>query len=165
MKRLFHAAAVLSLSLTFATLALADMIPEPPASCPRGAYGVSSHQGSWCAPNAECKGDESCETEGAEGERLRCGPAVGICVEVTRVRCEGKYRDPKECFITMQEVHGNCEAQSDCKLGTCRLAKRCVKGWSLAFTLTLSVCGLVAVFAVGLLGWAIIRRRSSSPAQ
>ncbi len=152
---------VLLFGLTIPSAGLADAVGAPPEGCPKGSEGEASHQGTWCAPSAVCKSDESCKREGR-----RCRSDVGICVKETRVRCGGKYNASRECFFTKREVVGNCESQSDCSVGgTCVMTKRCVKAWSPTFTMMLVGFGVfVALILLGLVGIAIFTRKKKSPA-
>lgn len=113
--------------------ARADAIGGPPASCPDGSHGVSSHSGSWCEP-ADCNAATDCAqvmagwstpTPPAAG-RYTCQPRVGLCVHTDTIPEGGRV--PVPSMITRREARSVCHAASDCPADApCELAARCAE--------------------------------------
>lgn len=125
----------MTLLLLLATLAHADVVNDPPADCPRGSRGTTSHIGEWCEPD-DCTSSTTCEAD------QECSP-VGLCVTTEEVGCGGMQPDTgAPCTFIRHVVSGTCETQSDCKEGTCETADRCAA--------PKSACGCSSVSPVAL---------------
>jgi hypothetical protein len=131
------AAVLLLLLVSAPAAALADAIGPPPPKCPRGSAGVSSHEGEWCEPTT-CATDLDCPD-------ARCTLGVGLCVTRQTVPCGGLWNPANgPCTVELAEAHGSCKQQSDCKTGTCELARRCLPTMNPIRALSRSDCGCSA---------------------
>ena len=97
--------------LVFLSVALADALPMPTLSCPRGATAELDHGNEYCAP-ARCG-------EGCDGDCEQ----VGLCVERREHACGGQDED---CTYQAMVVLGECAVDADCEAGLCRVEDRCV---------------------------------------
>ncbi|MCA9489448.1 MAG: hypothetical protein KC621_05980 [Myxococcales bacterium] len=138
------------LALILGTLsAHADAVPPPPEDCPAGAQGQTGHDGPFCTPTT-CDG--TCE----EGHTCR---SAGLCVTSEERPCGGMTTPGETCTYERVEAHATCRDSSDCTLGECVIADRCVED---------SGCGCAtgaspaAVVLLGLLPLAIATRRRFS---
>jgi hypothetical protein len=103
------------LSLVSASVASADAVMPPPASCPEGSTPSTSHAGPHCSPSASCTMPATCGT----GETCE---AVGLCIE--RVACGGLMPpDAGPCFE--EHVVDNCAVGGSCASGTCEVRSVC----------------------------------------
>lgn len=110
-------------------LALADAISGPPEDCSRGAFGVSSHSGAWCA-STTCATVADCAPY-ADTPRgriaLGCEP-LGLCV-VSETYTEGGMRpaDVAPAVLVREVASGLCTSDADCAAPSrCIVAPRCV---------------------------------------
>lgn len=113
-------AAVLIALLLLAPSAWADRVPGPPKDCPAGAVGETSHNGVWCQPTT-CEGDGDCGRFNYD-RRPRVCQARGLCLED---KATENFRNEGQTF-TRTYAHRACSADSDCAVGKCVTAKRCV---------------------------------------
>lgn len=90
------------------SLAHADAVDPPPASCPAGSTPGSSHSGPICHPSDDCTTDLSCTGTAT------C-MAVMQCIEA---RACGGLRPPDSGPCTIEHVVGPCGAGGACATGT-----------------------------------------------
>jgi len=101
--------------------ARADAIGPPPADCPRGAAGSSSHSGQWCEPTT-CAGGATCTSE------QTCEPQ-GLCVTTQTYTVDGRLAvdQPRE-QRSRQIAVSACDAGDACADGSaCVVTNRCVR--------------------------------------
>jgi hypothetical protein len=91
--------------------ARADVLIPPPADCPAGSKGRTSHSGPHCAPR-------TCERGCEEG--LACRP-TDLCI----VQRQGANRVHR---FTFEVVTGPCPADRKCPEGACETRDVCVPG-------------------------------------
>ena len=103
---------IVGLWLCVPAVALADVVGNPPSTCPAGSVPDSNHAGGYCAVT-QCLTAGTCE-EGAKCEEQ------GVCV-VTRTG------ESLEGSFTFDDVVGICELPSDCDSDArCLIEDRCV---------------------------------------
>lgn len=116
--------------------ARADAVGPPPANCPHGAAGRSSHSGQWCEPTA-CTGRDSCTSE-------QTCEAQGLCVASETYTEGGRLADDQpRVQLGRQIAVSACNAGDTCDDGSpCVVTNRCVRA-SLAdaFQLKNAGCG------------------------
>lgn len=151
------------LLLFIGQLAYADAVMDPPAECPIGSEGMSSHYGEWC-------GEVPCD----ETEPCRDGSdcvSTSVCLDVFEAECGGigsALDDTGQpCTFEVREVLGTCESDADCDRGTCVTANRCAtvqQQNDVAAEEGCSGCSqgqqagsIAGIF--GLLGWMFLSRR------
>lgn len=102
-------------------VARADAVPSPPADCPSGAIGATSHYGTHCRPDG-CTSDEDCGSDvfGSRPAGRTCRPAA-FCVR-SEVREHPRGNTSRELFI------GPCAADGSCAEGECRRQSYCLDG-------------------------------------
>ncbi|MCK6506795.1 hypothetical protein L6R53_26065 [Myxococcota bacterium] len=128
------------LLLTLLSLARADVVDDPPADCPAGSVGQTSHTGTWCEA-ATCRSDSQC----AEGQTCR---EVALCVDTYTRECGGlRSKEETPCTFTVHEAVGECGAGGTCARGTCETALRCADPPGCG--------GCAGVGPVGALGWTM----------
>jgi hypothetical protein len=133
------------------SVAGADVVMPPPAECPRGAIGATSHAGPHCAPTT-CTVDAEC-TEMERGAPLECVEA-GLCV-ATREGFGGWSG-----AFEYQAALATCETASDCPEGTCEVTRRCAtRGgpprWAIP---VIAIAAALAVALIAALVWVALRR-------
>lgn len=105
-------AAFLLASVT--SVAHADVVDPPPASCPTGSLPATSHTGPHCVVDdcslSSCSTGDTCEP-------------VGLCL--VQVPCGGRISpDAGPCLET--HVVGLCSGEGTCSTGTCSTRDVCV---------------------------------------
>lgn len=100
--------------LAVGSIASADVVGPPPASCPAGSTPSSSHSGPLCRPAPECTAT-SCASP------ARC-MAVFQCIEE---RPCGGLLPPDSGPCTIDHVVGPCDSGGACSTGTCRARSVC----------------------------------------
>lgn len=138
--------------LGLSSVARADVVGPPPASCPAGSEPSASHAGPHCDPGTSCTLSAMC----GAGEACE---AVGLCIQ--RVPCGGRLPpDAGPCFE--DHVVGNCSAGGTCSTGTCEVRNVCVSPSSGGGCACRAGRGHATLAFVGLLGLAValaVRRR------
>lgn len=120
--------ALLLASGLLAPPALADAIGPPPATCPRGSIGRSSHAGAYCAATT-CSVDADCERQswGSDRRRYVCQPDVALCVGTKDVTSPRARRGLNRTIVDIGV--GACDAACVAP-ATCQTARRCVEAAS-----------------------------------
>lgn len=153
--------------------ARADAVPNPPDNCPNGAFGITSHAGTWCEATT-CSPTNTCDTRYG-GDALKC-ETQGLCVRSESYTAGGRRAvDEPPLQLTRQVADATCTAGETCADGSrCVVAQRCVRaslvdafnpknagcGCALAGSGQLSLgLGLALLGAVALLGARLRRRR------
>ena len=125
-------APVLALTLGLATLFAAssvhaDAVMSPPADCPPGAVGATSHNGPWCRPttctsDADCVGVDRRFDGQAPARVCREQP---LCIETRSEPSHSGWSHGKPFERIF--AHGVCPAGTTCTApASCETAKRCV---------------------------------------
>ncbi len=133
------------------SVALADALPMPTLTCPRGATVEMDHANEYCAParcGDYCEGD--CEQ-------------VGLCVERQELDCGG--RSEEGCTYQTMVVSGECSTDADCGVGRCMVEDRCVPNRVKDAVESVKRCGCATGLAPAGLGLLLLvvgvsRRRS-----
>jgi hypothetical protein len=158
-----RASVLTMLGLALATLTLglgaarADVVGNPPSSCPAGSIPRTSHAGPTCEPV------EACATGGVCPDGRSCVP-IRQCIEQ---RACGGLREPDSgpCFI--QHVTGLCGSDGSCASGTCTMRDVCPgaagvsSGGCGCHVATRSAGGLTLLALASLLGWLGARRSNA----
>ncbi len=97
-------------SACLATVARADVVENPPASCPAGSTPRTSHSGPFCAPTEECTAGGVCPGGGG------C-TTIRQCIET---RGCGGMSFPDSAPCTLEHVTGLCGSDGSCASGVCR---------------------------------------------
>lgn len=110
MKRKMYCVFWVSLIFLFSPVAWADVVPNEPASCPKGSRPSTSHAGAYCAlelctSDADCSGGATCQD-------------VSVCVEE-------KSGDSNGGPFTIENLVGACGANNTCQTGSCLSRKLC----------------------------------------
>lgn len=110
-----------------ATPARADAVMPPPADCPPGAAGATSHNGPWCSPTT-CSTDADCAGVGAQFDArapARVCVEQALCVEAREEKSQSGWSHGQPFARTF--AHGVCSAEVPCAApAKCEAAKRCV---------------------------------------
>lgn len=128
------------LVLGSARAARADAVAGPPASCPPGSRGETSHNGPWCDPTT-CKTDADCGKSTSAWEKNVCRD-LPLCVETRTEPSQSGWTWGTP--ITRRIAVGPCDTNNLCAApAVCESEKRCVK------TRTLLPTGKCAASAPG----------------
>ncbi|MBX3274024.1 MAG: hypothetical protein KF729_27410 [Sandaracinaceae bacterium] len=100
--------------------ASADRVPPPPADCPRGSVGQTSHAGPYCAPTS-CEGGRGCE----RGQRCE---EIALCIARERYTPHSRLAGDAPRATYRDVARGPCVDGACPRGGTCRRAPRCVSG-------------------------------------
>ena len=105
---------LIALVLLLSGGAHADAVSEP-ADCPDGSSPLAHHCGEWCVAWT-CDTDENCS------DATECVEA-GQCIEHVSGECT-TYYGPESYAADL--LHGPCETDDDCSVGTCVVATYCL---------------------------------------
>lgn len=109
---------VAAAALSFPAPARADVVRPPPADCPPGSLGKTSHSGQFCAP-LPCTADSDCATHSQPGEPALVCRTSRLCIgskELHSWRTDTSWKVPVAL--------GPCGAS--CPPASCQTEKRCV---------------------------------------
>lgn len=134
--------------LLLAGLALADVVDNPPETCPPGSVGTTSHRGPRCAPllceDATCSEDLVCQN-------------LRLCVVNSTFTVDSA--NPHE--ITESDVVGLCAEDGSCTEGTCTALDVCAEEGAAEGKLCGCAAGAEAPSGLLVLGaFALLRRRT-----
>jgi hypothetical protein len=106
------------------SLAHADALLPPPAECPAGSFGTSSHAGPWCMPTT-CAAAADCERfrvrwGATERARFECRPEA-LCIRAETARGPRGMSFPREVATASCTATRTCEGDIECTEAT-----RCV---------------------------------------
>jgi hypothetical protein len=92
------------------TAARSDVVPSPPAGCPPGSVGTTSHSGPYCRP-------ATCERGCSVGSSCK---AQSLCI------APKELHNRRGTKTSVDEVVGDCSAGAPCSAGTCKTMQVCV---------------------------------------